>query len=250
MTITRYDMTNPLSSYLAEVFQISIIEAWVELRSPTGPNNFFQYADFSAGYIQYTWSGTTYTISNLDFYDAQFNEYAIRHLRLNNGSIEISADPSAASRPFLVLSAGSTLNAIKFYVEEGFIMSEGYLGSGRIWSDRVVSDYPALLGIGPDTGGGSGGGGGGSGVSLPSSTTVVGGKAVATVSVNPTLVEVTLNGQPLPVGSILRNSSEGGKKYLKIAGGATAFKSISVQPDVSWNWDADGAAAWAVLQNK
>lgn len=88
-----------------------------------------------------------------------------------------------------------------------------------------------------------------SNVSLPSTSVVVTGegKAVAAVTIDPTTVPVTINGQPLPSGSVLRNTSTG-QKFVKIEGGALEFVTIEVEPKVSWGWSASGDAAWEILQ--
>lgn len=259
-TVTRYDMTAQLRSLFGQQPGDSMywVEAWIELSAPTGQNGYFQLSDYVGSYFKYERNGQLYTVLS-----PSMNDNGVTNLRLDsNGDLLIDnqdSDPNNGFRdsPSFPLP-GSQFNEWLLSIttdDTSFIYAfSNPVGSTEPndLSNTILAPYttswPYVIGTKPS--GGGGGGGGGSGVSLPSSTTVVGGKVVASVSVNPTLIEVTLGGQPLPVGSILRNSSEGGKKYLKIVGGATAFKSISVQPDVSWNWDADGAAAWAVLQNK
>lgn len=256
-TVTRYDIT----AKLAEIFEpesngdLNVLSAWIDLQGPTGANGYFAFSDFSAAYIEHEWQGQVYTSSPILDQNA-----GITNLRLGeNGELVFDAQSGYNSTDFKDVNGTSIILALgidagniivsSLLVKPGELgIPPGSLGAGVLLQKFGPETTPLILSSGSS--GSGGGSGGGSGVSLPSATSVVGGKAVATVSVNPTLVEVTLSGQALPVGSILRNSSEGGKKYLKIAGGATAFKSISVQPDVSWNWDADGAAAWAVLQNK
>lgn len=86
-------------------------------------------------------------------------------------------------------------------------------------------------------------------VSVSSSevTVLSSGAVITSVAVNPKLVAVTLGGQPLPTGSILRNS-ETGQKFLKAAGDEFAFVEIELAPKPAWNWSADGQAAWNVMQ--
>lgn len=74
------------------------------------------------------------------------------------------------------------------------------------------------------------------------------GAVITSVAVNPKLVAVTLGGQPLATGSVLRNS-ETGQKFLKAAGDEFAFVEIELAPKPAWNWSADGQAAWQVLQS-
>lgn len=74
------------------------------------------------------------------------------------------------------------------------------------------------------------------------------GKAVAVVSVDPSSVELLKDGQPLPVGSMVKNSVSG-QKFLKKAGDQFAFVAVELTPKVEWSWSADGAAAWEVLQS-
>jgi len=90
-------------------------------------------------------------------------------------------------------------------------------------------------------------GGGGSGSNVTNLVTI-GGKAVGLVSVNPTATEVLVNGQQLPIGSVLKNSVTG-QKFLKVEGSSTSFVSIELSPKVSWDWTAESNAAWAVLQS-
>jgi hypothetical protein len=73
------------------------------------------------------------------------------------------------------------------------------------------------------------------------------GVAVASIAIDPTTVPVTINGQPLPSGSVLRNISTG-QKFVKVEGGALNFVAIEVEPKVSWGWSASGDAAWEILQ--
>ena len=84
------------------------------------------------------------------------------------------------------------------------------------------------------------------------SPVVLGGKAVAAVSVDPrtTPVRVTISGveQALPTGSVVKLSSTG-QKFLKVSGDELAFTAISVTPDAEWSWTADGMEAWAILQS-
>lgn len=80
-----------------------------------------------------------------------------------------------------------------------------------------------------------------------SSPIVVGGAIVGSVNGSPIDNEVKYNGQPLPEGSILRNSVTG-QKFMKIAGGTQAFVAIPLTPDSSWNW-LTGSDFWAILQS-
>lgn len=82
------------------------------------------------------------------------------------------------------------------------------------------------------------------GTGLP---TLASGQVITTTAANPTVVEVTVNGQPLPVGSVLRNTATG-QKFVKVDGGALDFVAIEVEPKVSWGWEASGDAAWEILQ--
>lgn len=73
------------------------------------------------------------------------------------------------------------------------------------------------------------------------------GTAVATVNVNPITIEVTINGQPLPSGSVLRNSLTN-QKFVKIEGGVKSFLAIEIEPKNSWAFTPTGNAAWEILQ--
>lgn len=73
------------------------------------------------------------------------------------------------------------------------------------------------------------------------------GKSVVSVSADPTQIEVLKDGQPLPVGSVVRNTVTG-QKFIKIAGSSTSFDAIELVPKAEWSWSADGEAAWEVLQ--
>lgn len=75
------------------------------------------------------------------------------------------------------------------------------------------------------------------------------GIAIATVSVNPITSNVLLNGQPLPEGSVLRNSTDG-QKFLKSGPGVNDFGAIEISPKTAWNLSEAGDAAWSYLQDK
>lgn len=74
------------------------------------------------------------------------------------------------------------------------------------------------------------------------------GLAVASVAVDPTTVEIKLNGQPLPTGSIIKNTITG-QKFIKSEGGVTSFTAIEVAPKPTWSWSASADALWEVLQS-
>ena len=93
-----------------------------------------------------------------------------------------------------------------------------------------VSDMPDIVQLNPAT--------------LPITSN---GVAVASIAIDPTTVPVTINGQPLPSGSVLRNTSTG-QKFVKVEGGALDFVAIEVEPKGSWGWSASGDAAWEILQ--
>ena len=92
------------------------------------------------------------------------------------------------------------------------------------------------------------GGGSASDQNLTTSVSVSGGKIVGVVSVDPTTTAVTVGGQPLPEGSVVKNSSSG-QKFIKVSGGATSFVAIEVMPDADWGWSSAAAEAWEILQN-
>lgn len=73
------------------------------------------------------------------------------------------------------------------------------------------------------------------------------GKVVGVVSVDPRSTPITSNGSPLPVGSVLKNSS--GQKYYKNGSGATDFVAIETIPPAEWNFAAEYNAIWEVLQS-
>lgn len=81
--------------------------------------------------------------------------------------------------------------------------------------------------------------------------TLVDGKAVMNIAVNPTItpVRVVINGveQSLPDGSVVKNISTG-QKFLKIPGGDLSFDEIAITPPIEWSWDVAGITAWSVLQ--
>jgi hypothetical protein len=80
------------------------------------------------------------------------------------------------------------------------------------------------------------------------SVTLSGGITIATVSVNPTLIPVLKDGNPLSDGSIVRYSVTG-QKFIKVAGSSTSYEAIPVTPPANWNWSQELIDAWAVLQN-
>lgn len=88
------------------------------------------------------------------------------------------------------------------------------------------------------------------GVDLPpASVTTINGKSVAEVTVDPTVTPVTVSGQPLPNGSVLRNTTTG-QKFLKTAGSVTNYFPIPVAPETEWNWETSASIDWAILQAK
>ncbi|NBX18227.1 MAG: hypothetical protein EBR09_12765 [Proteobacteria bacterium] len=103
---------------------------------------------------------------------------------------------------------------------------------------------------GGDSGGGNSGGGGSGSESLNVVGTVVAlasGKAVAAVAVNPTVVEILKNGQPLDAGSVVKNTATG-QKFLKVEGGSMAFEPIEIVPRLDWGWPQEAAEVWEFLQ--
>jgi hypothetical protein len=86
-------------------------------------------------------------------------------------------------------------------------------------------------------------------VALPSQLVKItsSGAAIASVEVNPMTVEVTVNGQPLPTGSVLRNTATN-QKFVKLPGEATAFMAIELEPKNNWAFTPTGNAAWEILQ--
>jgi hypothetical protein len=76
-----------------------------------------------------------------------------------------------------------------------------------------------------------------------------GGKVAASSANNPTTIPFLLNGAALPVGSVVRWTAGSNQKFLKIDGGATAFKALPVSAPASWGWSEAGEAAWATLQS-
>jgi hypothetical protein len=95
---------------------------------------------------------------------------------------------------------------------------------------------------------GNSGGGGASSDQNPTSSTMVDDKVVGLVSVNPKTTAVTMNGQPLPVGSMVKNSVTG-QKFYKNGNGVNDFIAIEITPPVEWGWSEGGSVAWAILQN-
>lgn len=73
------------------------------------------------------------------------------------------------------------------------------------------------------------------------------GKAVASIAVDPRVVPVTLGGQALSEGSVIRNTVSG-QKFMKSAGGVNAFVAIELTPKAAWSWSASANAAWEILQ--
>lgn len=73
------------------------------------------------------------------------------------------------------------------------------------------------------------------------------GKAVASIAVDPRVVPVTLGGQALSEGSVIRNTVSG-QKFMKSAGGVNAFVAIELAPKAAWSWVDSSDAAWEILQ--
>jgi hypothetical protein len=80
------------------------------------------------------------------------------------------------------------------------------------------------------------------------SVVVAGGIVVAELNLDPTTNSVTYGGQPLPNGSVLRNTANG-QKFLKVTGDSKAFTAIEVTPKAEWNYSTGADAAWEVLQD-
>jgi len=73
------------------------------------------------------------------------------------------------------------------------------------------------------------------------------GKTVTSIAVDPRVVPVTLGGQALSEGSVIRNTVSG-QKFMKSAGGVNAFVAIELTPKAAWSWAASANAAWEILQ--
>lgn len=86
-------------------------------------------------------------------------------------------------------------------------------------------------------------------VSLPTMglPTLAAGQVITSVSVNPMIVDVTMNGQPLPVGSVLRNTVSG-QKFIKIEGGTREFLAVEIEPRPVWEWAESADELWETLQ--
>ena len=89
------------------------------------------------------------------------------------------------------------------------------------------------------SGGGSGGGG------QPSGPGVYDGKYVMTAEADPTQVELLVDGQPLPTGSVVK---VGNQKYFKVEGDSLSFLVIPQTPPAEWDWPQEAIDAWARLQ--
>jgi hypothetical protein len=91
----------------------------------------------------------------------------------------------------------------------------------------------------------------GTGVDLPSTGTdapvMVGSLAVGTVIADPRS-GVTYNGNPLPAGSVLRNTTTG-QKFIAGGTSITDFTAIEITPPAAWGFSVAGDTAWAVLQD-
>lgn len=75
------------------------------------------------------------------------------------------------------------------------------------------------------------------------------GKIIGQVTGNPTESPgVTYNSNPLPAGSVVRNTVDG-QKFIAGGASATDFVAIPITPKVGWTW-LTGSSAWEVLQNK
>lgn len=90
-------------------------------------------------------------------------------------------------------------------------------------------------------------GGGGGGGNPPSGPQTYNGKYIMTAEADPTQVELLVDGQPLPTGSVVKVD---GQKYFKVDGLSTSFIVIEQTPPIEWGWDesGEGDEAWAVLQ--
>ena len=84
-------------------------------------------------------------------------------------------------------------------------------------------------------------------VNVAAAGNAVDGRYAISAAANPKQNEVTLNGQALPEGSVVRNSLTG-QKFVKIAGNSTAFMEIPLTPPAAWRWDASADSSWAALQ--
>jgi photosystem II stability/assembly factor-like uncharacterized protein len=77
---------------------------------------------------------------------------------------------------------------------------------------------------------------------------LVGSVAVGTITEDPrTAGGVTYNGNPLPAGSVLRNTTDG-QKFIAGGTSATDFAAIEITPPAAWGFSAGGGVAWATLQ--
>jgi hypothetical protein len=78
---------------------------------------------------------------------------------------------------------------------------------------------------------------------------LVGSVVVGTVIADPrTAGGVTYNGDPLPAGSVLRNTTTG-QKFIAGGTSTTDFSAIEITPPAEWGYSAGGEAAWEVLQD-
>lgn len=86
-------------------------------------------------------------------------------------------------------------------------------------------------------------------VSLPvTGLPMAAGKVITSAAVNPQQIPVTLNGQPLPTGSVIRNTATG-QKFVKVDGGSMSYLAIDVEPKTAWGWSPSADALWEILQS-
>ena len=149
-------------------------------------------------------------------------------------TMELQDDPSGS------------YNYIQWNANLGFVSSSleiDAIGMNEFYEAAGTFSQGGWLELSPTpvewSGGGSGGGG------QPSGPGMYDGKVIMTAEADPTQVELLVDGQPLPTGSVVKVGSQ---KFFKTAGGSTAFMTIPQTPPAEWGWDPSANADWSVLQ--
>lgn len=164
-------------------------------------------------------------IANLMVVDPDFGDVVYYSIMSGSDKFNINGNQLRASVSFDYEVASSHLVIVRATDEAGLYIDQVF----SISVTNQASDDPVVL---PGSG-------------LP---TLASGQVITTTASNPMQVAVTINGQPLPVGSVLRNTATG-QKFVKVTGNELAFVAIEAEPSPTWGWGASGDAAWAVLQS-
>lgn len=219
---------------------ITVQEAYIEVSDTVYVDEEFAKSDMIGGSVVYTYNGVQFTSSgsltvNLTKTYMQVTSSATLESFIYDEEY-IGLIDSVVSQPFLNIWVEAGTYRMDIANPEDPVNILTFTDTG------IPDTSPLLIGTLLEPG-----------IDLdPESVDVVvlpDGKVLTTLAVDPTIDGVTISGNPLPTGSIIRNSTNT-QKFIKLAGDSKTFDAIEIIPKTEWKFTTIGSTAWNYLQNK